>query len=123
MHRTDGHANRPPVILKEVQRRRNPEIGETEIFFCLKIECRSVGELLNGPDARRHCLIDFAMIDRMVAEFRRWPGKDEQVVSFASFHLSESAITASSRPSPNPVHSLNRCCRCDSLKLHSSAKS
>src|ERR1700730_10514711 len=29
--------------------------------------------------------------------------------------------SASNRPSPRPVHSLNKCCRCDSLKLHSRA--
>ena len=76
-----------------MQRRRDPEIGEAEIFLGLGIERGPVRKLLDGADLRRHRLIDLAMIDHVLAEFRRRPGKDEQVVPLAGLDLSEGAVT------------------------------
>src|SRR4029077_20309062 len=39
MRRTEWHAQRAPVVLKEVQRGGNPEIGKREMCFGLGMEC------------------------------------------------------------------------------------
>ena len=93
MHRPHGHANRPPVVLKEVHGRGDPEICEAEIFFGLGIERGPMRKLLDGADSRCHCLVDFAMINHELAEFRWRPGKDEQVVPLPRLHLGEGALT------------------------------
>ena len=88
-----GHANRPPVVLKEVHRRRNPEIGEGEICLVLGIERGPMRKLLDGAVLASHRLIDLAMVNYVLAEFGGWPGKDEHIVSLAGLHLGEGAVT------------------------------
>jgi hypothetical protein len=50
-------------------------------------------ELLDCADARCDCLVDFTVVDYMLAELRRRPGKDEQVVPLPGLDLGESAVT------------------------------
>jgi len=50
-------------------------------------------ELLNCAYPGSYGLIDFAVIDHMLAELRRRPGKDEQVVPLPGLDLSEGAVT------------------------------
>src|SRR5262249_61586411 len=52
MQRAHGHANLTPQILKKDQRRWNPEIGKSEVFLGLKIECGTVRKLLDGAYPR-----------------------------------------------------------------------
>ena len=46
-------------------------------------------ELLDGADPGCHCLVDFSVIDHVLAKFCRRPGKDEHVMAFAGLDLGE----------------------------------
>src|SRR5450755_295033 len=66
MHRTQGHANLSPIVLKEMKRGGRPKIGKSEIFRVVRIESRTVRELLNTPVLGSNRLVDTGMIDGML---------------------------------------------------------
>ncbi len=49
-------------------------------------------ELLDGADLPSNCLIDLAVVNHVLAVFRRRPGEHEHVMSFASLDLGERAV-------------------------------
>src|ERR1700683_2547245 len=92
MHRTQGHANLGPIVLKEMQRWGRAKIGKSEVLLVVRMESRTVRELLNSAVLGSNRLIDPGMIDRMLVVFGWRPGKNKYVMPFAGIDFSEGAV-------------------------------
>src|SRR5215472_7270478 len=75
--RTVGHTRPLPAIFEVKQWSRNPRIGKSKMLFGLGVDRRFESDLRNRTVLAGNRLIDFSVVDCVVLEFRRWPGKNE----------------------------------------------